>query len=190
MFCEAPKNFIPAKRVTDESKYWIGTLSKITTDKDGDATVYINLDNNIKIRNTTGISSSSSMYEQLGELEEGKKIIFNGYFKLHSEGLTTGYFLKTIALTERGALVDPEFDFTFNKIHNVIIGGTASGDTLSKEEMDVEWEKAAEPYKNKDWNRVLQIVKPIAEQGHANAQDLLGLIYSIDKEFHKTMKNH
>jgi hypothetical protein len=53
---------------------------------------------------------------KLGELEEGKKIIFNGYFKLHSEGLTTGYFLRTIALTERGALIDPEFEFIFTDI--------------------------------------------------------------------------
>jgi uncharacterized protein YjbI with pentapeptide repeats len=112
-----PTKLVAKKHVRIGSDFWVGTLSKITTDKDGDATVYINLDNNIKIRNTTGISSSSSMYEQLGELEEGKKIIFNGYLNLHSEGLTTGYFLSTIALTERGALIDPEFDFTFTKIH-------------------------------------------------------------------------
>ena len=34
---------------------------------------------------------------------------------MHDESLTTGYFLKTISLTERGALVDPEFDFAFTK---------------------------------------------------------------------------
>tara|TARA_B100000686_G_scaffold129744_1_gene136866 strand:- start:158 stop:1489 length:1332 start_codon:yes stop_codon:yes gene_type:complete len=120
MFCKGKKatqTFILHKWVAKESKFWIGTLSNITTDKDGDATVYIDLGNNIKIRNTTGISPDSSMYEQLGELEEGKKVIFNGYFKLHDETLTSGYFLKTIALTERGALIDPEFDFSFQKFH-------------------------------------------------------------------------
>ncbi len=101
--------------VKNESTNWVGTLSKIDTDKDGDATVHISLSNNIEIR-SIDISSSSPMYEELGELEEGKKVVFNGYFKVHNESLTKGYFLHTINLTERGALIDPEFKFQISSI--------------------------------------------------------------------------
>jgi hypothetical protein len=112
----APRNFIEKKWVSNKSEWWIGTLSKITTDKDGDASVYINLGNNINIRNFTGISPSSSLYEQLGEFEEGKKIIFSGYFNLHNDFLTSGYFLWTSNLTERGTLTEPEFNFNITEV--------------------------------------------------------------------------
>jgi uncharacterized protein YjbI with pentapeptide repeats len=113
---QPPKNFITKKWVRNKSKFWTGSITRISTDKDGDAEIYINLGNNIKIRNTTGIPPSSSLYEQLGELEEGKKIIFSGHFNLHDESLTTGYFLDTINLTEGGALTEPEFNFNFTSI--------------------------------------------------------------------------
>jgi hypothetical protein len=106
---------VRADRVKNESKNWVGTLTNISTDKDGDATVYINLDNRIKIR-STNVSSSSPMYEQLGKVEEGKKIILTGYFHVHKESLTKGYFLHTINLTERGSLTSPEFKFEISSI--------------------------------------------------------------------------
>lgn len=103
-----------------ESRNWIATLSKITTDKDGAGTVYLNLDKNIKIR-STDISPNFPIYEKFAEdgIEEGKKIIFSGDFVVHDETLSTGYFLSTIALTERGALVDPEFEVELNSISPV-----------------------------------------------------------------------
>jgi hypothetical protein len=55
------------------------------------------------------------MYEELAEVEEGEKVIFNGYFRLHDGILTKNYFLDTRNLTEHGTLTDPDFGFTFTE---------------------------------------------------------------------------
>ena len=55
------------------------------------------------------------MYEELAEDEEGEKVIFNGYFRLHDGILTKNYFLDIRNLTEHGTLTDPDFGFTFTE---------------------------------------------------------------------------
>jgi TPR repeat protein len=75
----------------------------------------------------------------------------------------------------------------------VVMGGTASGETLSKEEMDAEYEKSQEAKKNKDWVLAKEIVTPLAEKGHAKSQGRLGAIYlrgpgKVPKDLKKAFK--
>ena len=102
--------------ISNKSQNWVGVIKSMDTDKDGDATVTIELDDDILIKNAThSITPQSSLYEILGEYEEGEKIVFSGTFVLHDNKNTTGYFLKTTNITERGSLSDPTFDFTFSE---------------------------------------------------------------------------
>jgi uncharacterized protein len=49
--------------------------------------------------------------------------------------------------------------------------------TISSVEMEIEFQKSEIPKRNKNWSRVLEIVKPLAEQGHAGSQGRLGALY-------------
>ena len=100
--------------ISNKSLFWNGVIKSLDTDKNGNATVILELHDNILIKNATNsITPHSPIYEVLGEFEEGEKVIFNGSFVLHDNKNTTGYFLKTTNITEKGSLTDPEFDFTF-----------------------------------------------------------------------------
>ena len=106
----------PSGYVKNVASNWIGILEKITTDKDGDADFTIKLSDQIEIVTKESIKSDSSMYESLGDLEEGSKVIFNGVFATHDEALTTGWFLDTTNLVERTAMTNPVFQFKFTSI--------------------------------------------------------------------------
>ena len=60
-----------------------------------------------------------------------------------------------------------------------VLGGNASGQTLSQEEMDAEYEKSEEAKNNKNYKRVAEIVKPLAKQGHIKSQSRLGAQYLL-----------
>jgi uncharacterized protein YjbI with pentapeptide repeats len=100
----------------NQSEYWIGKVDKLTTDKDGDASVYIQLSSDITLVNNNKITPDNSMYETLAELEKGDIVIFTGIFRTHAEVLTTGYFLSSNNPTESGALTDPLFKFEYSLV--------------------------------------------------------------------------
>ena len=67
----------------------------------------------------TEISPDDPIYEALGELEEGEKVIFSGIFEIHNDAITSGYFLNTTNMTEAGALLDPTFTFILTSIETL-----------------------------------------------------------------------
>jgi TPR repeat protein len=74
----------------------------------------------------------------------------------------------------------------------VVIGGTANGETISENEMDVQYKKSEEAKRNKNWKLMIEIVKPLAQQGHVKSQARLGALYlagvGIEKNQTKGLK--
>ena len=110
---------VPNGYVQNESIYWVGELTSLTTDKDGDASITVKLSNIIELVSKMDISSDNSMYESLGDLKGGDTVLFSGAFGTHNDVLTKGWFLQTRNMTERGAMVDPTFTFGFTSIEKV-----------------------------------------------------------------------
>jgi hypothetical protein len=108
-------NPTPTGNVNNKSRNWVGKVKSLSTDKDGDATVDIKLTNDITLRDSE-ISSTHSIYESLGELEEDGKATFSGRFQVHNDAVTSGYFLQTTNMTEGGAMTDPTFIFKLESI--------------------------------------------------------------------------
>jgi uncharacterized protein len=58
---------------------------------------------------------------------------------------------------------------------------------LSSVEMEIEYEKSELAVQNKNWSRVIEIVKPLAEQGHAKSQARLGAMLFSGKHIKRNM---
>jgi hypothetical protein len=57
-----------------------------------------------------------------------------------------------------------------------------NGQTLSQKKIDIEFEKYEYANKNKDYIRMVEILKPLAKQGHTKSQAKLG-VFKISSEF-------
>ena len=101
--------------VAIESLHWIGEIKKLSTDRNGDASVDIQIANGIKL-SSKKIKSSESIYESLAAADEEVKVVFSGIFRVHNDFMTSGYFLQTSNITEKGPLIDPTFVFKLTNI--------------------------------------------------------------------------
>ena len=54
-----------------------------------------------------------------------------------------------------------------------------NGQTLSQKKIDIEFEKYEYANKNKDYIRMVEILKPLAKQGHTKSQAKLGALYLL-----------
>ena len=105
-------------------KDWIGQVSSMETTSDGEGILCVKLGGNpittVRTRNTsfsdifsdvsdaTLIRQGSSLYDQLGHLAVGDKVVFSGTFARGNLD-----YMREASLTEEGAMTDPEFIFTF-----------------------------------------------------------------------------
>lgn len=104
-------------------KDWKGIIKNMGTNSDGKAYIEIELlgDRDIEIktwnnalsdiRSGTLIATNSALFQTISELNNGDEVIFSGVFIASSDD-----FIRAGALTERGAMVDPEFIARFTNI--------------------------------------------------------------------------
>ena len=59
----------------------------------------------------------------------------------------------------------------------ILIGFSQFSYALTQQEMDIEYKKADEAFMNDNFSGALKLIIPIAEQGHAKGQILMGMMY-------------
>lgn len=111
-----------SKIMTDRRVYsWIGEISKLQTNTDGDAIISIKVSPDIEIKtwnnafsdinSSTLISKGSELYNSLLNLSRGQKVRFSGSFFSSQED----HFEET-SVTIKGSMRNPEFLFKFSSI--------------------------------------------------------------------------
>lgn len=112
---------LPIGRVVEG---WYGTLENMGTNSEGDAYIAISLNRRLAIKtwnnafsdmsDSTLIKSTNPLYEKLGNMKKGQKVIFSGSF-LPSDADT----FREGSMTIDGAMTDPEFIFRFSDVNPV-----------------------------------------------------------------------
>ena len=97
-------------------EYWVGTIKSVDTDKDGDATVRIDLGIITLSNSSRKIKLSNYLFDTIAEMEIGDKVVIVGNFLEHKETLTTGWYLDSANPTEKGAMTSPIFMVGYNDI--------------------------------------------------------------------------
>jgi hypothetical protein len=107
--------------VGSKVKSWVGTIHDVGATGDGDGYVEIEIAPTIVVQtwnnsfsdafDSTLISSSSSFYDRLSDMEEGDKVVFSGKF-VPSDGSC----METTNLTKTFNAADPNFLFRFSNI--------------------------------------------------------------------------
>lgn len=69
---------------------------------------------------------------------------------------------------------------------NIISAAVISVVMLATSAFAQDWDKGLDAYDAGDYATALQEWRPLAEQGGADAQTMLGGMYQLAKEFHKT----
>jgi hypothetical protein len=113
-----------ANIISDRSvQNWIGKISSMETNSDGNGILYVELPGSSRIKVTTWNNSfsdiedntliphSSFLYNQVANLAQGDVVYFSGRFA--SGGLD---FIKESSMTEASAMTAPEFIFTFTRV--------------------------------------------------------------------------
>jgi uncharacterized protein len=103
-------------------QYWVGKISSMDTDKDGDATIQIDIGGVSLNNNTRKIKLSDNLFDTIAEMEIGDKVVLSGTFNKHPESLTTGWYLHTANKLERGAIASPIFMVGYSDIKKATHG--------------------------------------------------------------------
>jgi peptidoglycan hydrolase-like protein with peptidoglycan-binding domain len=97
---------------------WSGTIGRLSTDKDGDASVTIQLSEVVSLKTiieisgiTTTLKYGSNAWTEVSQFSEGDRVIFSGKFL--PDDLGARYHLKEESFTEEGAMTAPEWGFAF-----------------------------------------------------------------------------
>jgi uncharacterized protein YjbI with pentapeptide repeats len=98
---------------------WVGKVVSMDTDKDGDATIQIDIGGVSLNNNTRKIKLSDTLFDTIAEMETGDKVFLSGRFNKHPEALTTGWYLHTANKTEKGAMTSPVFMVRYSWIKKV-----------------------------------------------------------------------
>lgn len=109
-----------------EIKNWIGTVKRMETTRDGNATLQItvseiltlqtaigNLDDALSSGSSTLIPQESLLYHALENLNTGDRVIFSGMFFVDTNKLRG---LRELSVTENGSMTDPAFSFKFTDV--------------------------------------------------------------------------
>jgi TPR repeat protein len=113
---KAFKKFFPGDLVF---LHWVGTIASVGTDKDGDATVRINIGGVTFSNSNKEIKLTTPLFDKVAEMEIGDKVVIKGRFQKHTEALTTGWYLNTANPTEEGAMTSPIFMVEYSDIKKV-----------------------------------------------------------------------
>jgi hypothetical protein len=116
----AIRNLVGRKSVSN----WTGTLKRLETDKDGTASIVITVSgaNGLTFRTNTSkvfdthrtvVERDSSVYRSLAGLTEGQAVVFSGEFVTGDDNRD---YLDEMSMTERGAMIEPEFLMRFTAI--------------------------------------------------------------------------
>ena len=126
---ELQKSSLRSKRRADISasvnsfqiQNWVGTINELSTNSEGKAILSVRINPNIEIKtwnnalsdmaSNTLIDQGSAIYNQLMDLAVGQQIYFTGYFFSGDED-----FLQETSMTEKGAMVNPEFLMKFTNV--------------------------------------------------------------------------
>ena len=100
---------------------WVGTLSRLGTNNDGDAYITVELNRNLSvsawnnalsdIEDKTLIKSGSALFDALASMSKGRRVKFSGSFVRSSED-----FYREKSLTIQGSMTDPDFAFRFKEV--------------------------------------------------------------------------
>ncbi|MGC6386679.1 hypothetical protein ACMV8I_03315 [Ewingella sp. S1.OA.A_B6] len=103
---------------------WIGTISKLDTNTDGNGILVIKLSPNLTLatwnntfsdmQDDTLIDKGSELYNALLNMSVGQKVMFSGAFFPSSQDT-----VKEKSITINGSLSEPEFLFRFNSIKSI-----------------------------------------------------------------------
>ena len=97
-----------------EAYNWVGTLTNISTDNEGNASVSVKLTSNIKLHTSyvsRKIKHGSPLYNKLSDMEKGQRVNFSGSFIYERKD----YFNET-SMFEEGGMKSPDFSFDFTSV--------------------------------------------------------------------------
>ena len=114
---EAFESFLAESRL--HFSYWVGKVVSMDTDKDGDATIPIDIGGVILSNGTNKIKMSDLLFDTIAEMEIGDEVVLSGFFNKHPEALTTGWYLHTANKTEKGAMTSPVFMVGYSDVKKV-----------------------------------------------------------------------
>src|SRR5208337_2095065 len=110
----AISNILPDRSAID----WIGAVTRMITDSNGDGTLQVKLPGSSNIKMFTWsnalIPYGSSLYNQVANLAEGDKVVFSGRFIPGDRD-----YIMEASLFEEGAMTEPEFIFTFTSVRKI-----------------------------------------------------------------------
>ncbi|MGE4259256.1 hypothetical protein [Shewanella sp.] len=103
---------------------WVGTITDLSTDTDGNASLTIKIADNIAIKTWNNsfsdqdygsmVSKNSYVFNNLFNLSEGDKVVFSGrFYKSDRDGIDES------SLTIAGSMTDPEFIFKFKDVRPI-----------------------------------------------------------------------
>lgn len=111
-----------AKRLCDfgslNVESWVGKVSRVSSDSEGNAGLEVDLGHQTVLKSFGSLfgvgtmeTPTSPIYEKLIALRKGDKIRFSGQFIQNKQDC-----FRELSLTERGSMLEPEFEFDFSEI--------------------------------------------------------------------------